>query len=105
VRDSQDDRSPRTSGVTKPPSDATGAGRGTSSGTTADGTRPQPGGWNRFSLQIPDLEAAVEPLRAAGVRLRTDLVVGIGGNQVLVEDPSGNPVELFQPTRPEARAS
>jgi catechol 2,3-dioxygenase-like lactoylglutathione lyase family enzyme len=69
-----------------------------------DGTRPAPGGWNRFSLEVADLAATIEPLRAAGVRFRTDVVVGVGGNQVLVEDPSGNPVELFEPTRPEARS-
>jgi catechol 2,3-dioxygenase-like lactoylglutathione lyase family enzyme len=79
-------------------------GQGGGGQVLADGTRPAPGGWNRFSLEVPDLEAAAETLRAAGVRFRTDVVVGIGGNQVLVEDPSGNPVELFQPTRPEARA-
>lgn len=65
----------------------------------ADGTRPSPGGWNRFSLEVADLDAAVVPLREAGVRFRTDVVIGVGGNQVLIEDPSGNPVELFQPTR------
>jgi catechol 2,3-dioxygenase-like lactoylglutathione lyase family enzyme len=81
------------------------SGQGGGGQILADGTRPAPGGWNRFSLEVPDVEAAAEALRAAGVRLRTDVVVGIGGKQVLVEDPSGNPVELFQPTRPEARAS
>jgi catechol 2,3-dioxygenase-like lactoylglutathione lyase family enzyme len=65
----------------------------------ADGTRPAPGGWNRFSLEVPDLAAAIEPLRAAGVRFRSDVIHGVGGDQVLLEDPSGNPVELFQPTR------
>ncbi len=68
-----------------------------------DGTRPAPGGWNRFSLEVADLAAALEPLRAAGVHFRSDVVVGIGGNQIVLDDPSGNPVELFQPTRPEAR--
>jgi catechol 2,3-dioxygenase-like lactoylglutathione lyase family enzyme len=80
-------------------------GQGGGGQILADGTRPAPGGWNRFALEVPDVEAAAEALRAAGVRFRTDVVVGIGGNQVLVEDPSGNPVELFQPTRPEARSS
>jgi catechol 2,3-dioxygenase-like lactoylglutathione lyase family enzyme len=61
-----------------------------------DGRRPEPGGWNRFSLDVPDLAAAVERLRAAGVPLRSDVVHGIGGDQVLLEDPSGNPVELFE---------
>lgn len=68
-----------------------------------DGSVPRPGGWNRFTLEVEDLEAVVERLRSAGVRLRSDVVVGVGGHQVLVEDPSGNPVELFQPTIAEAR--
>ena len=76
------------------------SGQGGGGQVLPDGTRPAPGGWNRFSLEVADLETAVAPLRAAGVRFRTDVVVGIGGNQVLIEDPSGNPVELFQPTRP-----
>jgi catechol 2,3-dioxygenase-like lactoylglutathione lyase family enzyme len=68
-----------------------------------DGTVPEPGGWNRFSLEVSDLEATVERLRKAGVRFRNDIVAGVGGKQILVEDPSGNPVELFEPTRDEAR--
>lgn len=68
-----------------------------------DGTVPEPGGWNRFSLEVPDIEATVERLRTAGVRFRNDIVTGVGGKQILVEDPSGNPVELFEPTRDEAR--
>jgi catechol 2,3-dioxygenase-like lactoylglutathione lyase family enzyme len=68
-----------------------------------DGTVPEPGGWNRFMLEVDDLEQTVEALRAAGAHFRNDIVVGRGGNQILVEDPSGNPVELFQPTREEAR--
>jgi catechol 2,3-dioxygenase-like lactoylglutathione lyase family enzyme len=64
----------------------------------ADGQRQVPGGWNRIHLQVPDLEAEVERLRAAGVPFRTnDIVSGPGGAQVIVDDPSGNPVELFQP--------
>jgi catechol 2,3-dioxygenase-like lactoylglutathione lyase family enzyme len=69
----------------------------------ADGRTPQPGGWNRFTLQVDDLEAEISRLRAAGVTLRSELIEGIGGRQVLVADPSGNLVELFQPTRDEAR--
>jgi catechol 2,3-dioxygenase-like lactoylglutathione lyase family enzyme len=68
-----------------------------------DGTAPQPGGWNRFMLEVDDLEGTVEALRAAGAHFRNEIVVGVGGNQILLEDPSGNPIELFQPTRPEAR--
>jgi catechol 2,3-dioxygenase-like lactoylglutathione lyase family enzyme len=68
-----------------------------------DGTVPEPGGWNRFSLEVSDLEATVERLRQAGARFRNEIVSGVGGKQILVEDPSGNPVELFEPTRDEAR--
>jgi len=68
-----------------------------------DGTPQRPGGWNRFMIEVPDLAAAVEALRAAGVRFRNEIVTGVGGKQVMIEDPSGNPVELFEPTRPEAR--
>jgi tRNA-Thr(GGU) m(6)t(6)A37 methyltransferase TsaA len=68
-----------------------------------DGTLPKPGGWNRFSIEMEDLESAVAGLRAAGTRFRNDIVNGVGGKQVLIEDPSGNPVELFEPTRAEAR--
>src|SRR5215475_1162131 len=68
-----------------------------------DGTLPSPGGWNRFSLQVDDIEAVADRLRAAGTRFRNDIIDGVGGRQVLIEDPSGNPVELFQPTIDEAR--
>jgi catechol 2,3-dioxygenase-like lactoylglutathione lyase family enzyme len=68
-----------------------------------DGAVPEPGGWNRFSLEVSDIEATVERLREAGARFRNDIVTGIGGKQILVDDPSGNPVELFEPTRDEAR--
>ncbi|GAA4856414.1 VOC family protein [Pseudonocardia benzenivorans] len=70
-----------------------------------DGRVPAPGGWNRFTLEVEDLDAAVASLRSAGVGFRNDVVSGVGGRQVLVDDPSGNPVELFEPTRPEARLS
>jgi catechol 2,3-dioxygenase-like lactoylglutathione lyase family enzyme len=63
----------------------------------ADGRRPEPGGWNRISLHVLDLAAEVERLRAAGARFRNEIVHGVGGDQILVEDPSGNPVELFEP--------
>jgi catechol 2,3-dioxygenase-like lactoylglutathione lyase family enzyme len=68
-----------------------------------DGRRPEPGGWNRFALEVTDLAATVTRLRGNGARFRNDIVTGVGGRQILVEDPSGNPVELFEPTRPEAR--
>lgn len=70
-----------------------------------DGTLPAPGGWNRFSLEVDDLDGLAERLRGNGVRFRNRIVDGVGGRQVLIEDPSGNPVELFQPTRAEARLS
>ena len=70
-----------------------------------DGTRPEPGGWNRFSIEFSDLAAAVAQLRLDGVRFRNDLVTGVGGTQIIAEDPSGNPVELFEPAIPEARLS
>ena len=68
-----------------------------------DGTVPTPGGWNRFSLEVDDLDAIVAVLRGAGAHFRNEIVEGVGGRQVLVDDPSGNPVELFQPTIDEAR--
>ena len=68
-----------------------------------DGTKPEPGGWNRFAIEVSDLEALVETLRTAGVHFRNEIVTGVGGKQILAEDPSGNLVELFQPTLPEAR--
>ena len=70
-----------------------------------DGRVPEPGGWNRFSIEVTDLAATVEELRRAGARFRNEIVTGVGGRQILLEDPSGNPVELFEPTRPEARLS
>jgi len=71
----------------------------------ADGTLPAPGGWNRFALEVDGIEQLVATLRHAGVRFRGDIVNGVGGKQVIAEDPSGNPVELFEPTRDEARLS
>lgn len=61
-----------------------------------DGAEPRPGGWNRFQLEVDDLEAEVRRLRQAGARFRNDIVTGVGGKQVLLEDPAGNPVELFE---------
>ena len=62
----------------------------------ADGSVPKPGGWNRFVVEVPDIAAAMEALRPTGARFRSDPVSGPGGTQVVVEDPSGNPIELFQ---------
>jgi catechol 2,3-dioxygenase-like lactoylglutathione lyase family enzyme len=68
-----------------------------------DGTLPRPGGWNRISLQVADLDADVRRLEQAGVPFRNEPVTGVGGRQVIVDDPSGNAVELFEPILPEAR--
>jgi catechol 2,3-dioxygenase-like lactoylglutathione lyase family enzyme len=68
-----------------------------------DGTQQHPGGWNRFTVEVQDIAALVEKLRKAGVRFRNEIVTGVGGKQILVEDPSGNPIELFEPILPEAR--
>jgi catechol 2,3-dioxygenase-like lactoylglutathione lyase family enzyme len=62
-----------------------------------DGRRPEPGGWNRIHLIVDDIAAEVERLRAAGLSFRNDIVTGPGGRQILIDDPSGNPIELFQP--------
>jgi catechol 2,3-dioxygenase-like lactoylglutathione lyase family enzyme len=62
-----------------------------------DGQMPAPGGWNRIQIEVEDLAATVEQLQRAGCRFRNEIVVGRGGKQVLAEDPSGNPVELFEP--------
>ena len=64
-----------------------------------DGRKPEPGGWNRIQLEVQDLARVVETLRQAGARFRNDVVTGFGGKQILLEDPSGNPVELFEPPR------
>jgi catechol 2,3-dioxygenase-like lactoylglutathione lyase family enzyme len=79
------------------------SGEGGGGQAMPDGTVPAPGGWNRFTLEVDDLERMVEALRAAGATFRNEIVTGVGGNQILLEDPSGNPIELFQPTREEAR--
>jgi catechol 2,3-dioxygenase-like lactoylglutathione lyase family enzyme len=68
-----------------------------------DGTLPSPGGWNRFSLEVDDLDRLVERLRGQDVHFRNDIITGVGGKQILVDDPSGNPIELFEPIIPEAR--
>ena len=65
-------------------------------GAGVAGGTPQPGGWNRFQLEVDDLAATTERLRSRGVSFRGDIVQGRGGSQVLAEDPSGNPIELFE---------
>jgi catechol 2,3-dioxygenase-like lactoylglutathione lyase family enzyme len=86
--------------VLSAPSGAGGGGQ-----TLSDGTVPEPGGWNRFQLEISDLAATVKALRQAGAHFRNDIVTGVGGDQILLDDPSGNPIELFEPTRREASLS
>src|SRR5215472_4944290 len=84
--------------VLSAPNPAAGGGQ-----AMPDGRRQEPGGWNRFAVEVSDIAATVNTLRKAGVRFRNDIVTGVGGKQILVEDPSGNPVELFEPLVPEAR--
>ena len=72
-------------------------GSGGASQPMPDGRVPEPGGWARFQLTVDDIESLVERLRSSGASFRNDIVNGIGGKQVLVEDPSGNAIELFQP--------
>lgn len=86
--------------VLSAPSGAGGGGQ-----AMPDGSKPQPGGWNRFMLEVPELAAVVDALRTAGTDFRNEIVTGVGGRQILLNDPSGNPVELFEPTLPEASLS
>ena len=65
--------------------------------TLPDGRTPEPGGWNRIHLIVEDLAAEIERLRTAGLTFRSDIITGPGGSQIVLDDPSGNPVELFQP--------
>jgi catechol 2,3-dioxygenase-like lactoylglutathione lyase family enzyme len=69
----------------------------------ADGTLPTPGGWNRFAIEVGDVAQLYTKLVDAGVHARSEVIDGVGGRQVIIDDPSGNPVELFQPTIAEAR--
>jgi catechol 2,3-dioxygenase-like lactoylglutathione lyase family enzyme len=70
-------------------------------GQTLKGGAPAPGGWNRIQLEVEDLEATVRRLKSSGCRFRDEIVVGNGGKQILLDDPSGNPIELFEPHRGE----
>jgi len=65
--------------------------------TLTDGRQPQPGGWNRFVIEVENLENTVASMKQAGVVFRSEIVHGPGGHQILADDPSGNPIELFQP--------
>jgi catechol 2,3-dioxygenase-like lactoylglutathione lyase family enzyme len=84
--------------VLSAPNPAAGGGQ-----AMPDGTKQEPGGWNRFAIEVDDLSAMVEMLRKAHVRFRNEIVTGVGGKQIIVDDPSGNPVELFEPILREAR--
>ncbi|MBY3594984.1 VOC family protein [Rhizobium bangladeshense] len=64
-----------------------------------DGRKPEPGGWNRMQIEVEDLEAEVGKLRQAGARFRNEIVQGMGGKQILLEDPAGNPIELFEASK------
>jgi catechol 2,3-dioxygenase-like lactoylglutathione lyase family enzyme len=65
-----------------------------------DGRLPEPGGWNRFAIEVGNIEEVVMTLRKAGAHFRNDIITGVGGKQCIVEDPSGNPIEFFQPIIP-----
>jgi len=73
------------------------AGGGGAGQAMDDGRLPEPGGWNRFQYEVEDIAATVERMKAAGCRFRSEIIQGNGGKQVLVEDPSGNPIEIFEP--------
>ena len=75
------------------------SGTGGAAQAMPDGRKPEPGGWNRIQLQVSDLVAEVETLRKAGAYFRNDIVIGNGGKQILLDDPAGNPIELFEPHR------
>jgi catechol 2,3-dioxygenase-like lactoylglutathione lyase family enzyme len=75
----------------------TPTGPGGAAQPASDGSRPEPGGWNRIQLPVDDLDRTVAALRDAGARFRNEIVTGQGGRQILLEDPAGNPVELFEP--------
>ncbi len=75
----------------------TPSGTGGAAQPMPDGRKPEPGGWNRIQLQVSDLASEVEALRKAGAHFRNDIVIGIGGKQILLDDPAGNPIELFEP--------
>jgi catechol 2,3-dioxygenase-like lactoylglutathione lyase family enzyme len=84
--------------VLSAPNPAAGGGQ-----SMPDGTKQMPGGWNRFSIEVANLSAVVETLQKAGVHFRNNIVSGVGGKQIIVDDRSGNPVELFEPVLKEAR--
>jgi catechol 2,3-dioxygenase-like lactoylglutathione lyase family enzyme len=73
------------------------SGPGGATQPTPDGRRPEPGGWNRIQIEVDDLEDEARAMRDAGARFRNEMVTGRGGKQILLDDPSGNPIELFEP--------
>jgi catechol 2,3-dioxygenase-like lactoylglutathione lyase family enzyme len=75
------------------------SGQGGGGQVLPDGRQPEPGGWSRFQIEVRDLAAEVERLRAAGATFRSDILIGVGGDQALLEDPSGNAIELFESKR------
>jgi catechol 2,3-dioxygenase-like lactoylglutathione lyase family enzyme len=77
----------------------TATGPGGAAQAMPDGRKPEPGGWNRIQLPVEDLAREVERLRTAGARFRNEIVAGFGGKQILLDDPAGNPIELFEPPR------
>lgn len=83
--------------VLSAPNPAAGGGQ-----SMPDGRVQEPGGWNRFAVEVDDLAATVDRLRKADIHFRNDIVTGVGGKQIIADDPSGNPVELFQPIVAEA---
>lgn len=74
-------------------------GAGGAGQTLPDDQAPAPGGWNRIQIEVDNLAAAVEKLRSSGANFRSEIIVGNGGSQIILDDPSGNPIELFQPPR------
>ncbi len=74
-------------------------GAGGAGQTMPDRSKPAPGGWNRIQLEVADLEGEVETLRKANAHFRNDIVIGNGGKQILLDDPAGNPIELFEPPK------
>ena len=75
----------------------TPGGGGGAGQAMSDGQMPAPGGWNRFQFEVEDIDATVERLKQSGAHFRSEVITGNGGKQVLVDDPSGNPIEIFQP--------
>lgn len=92
------DASPAFAAVMRGPLRLLLSGEKSSGGRTLpDGRKPVAGGWNRILVMVPDLAAEVERLRAGGLQFRSEIISGVGGSQVVLDDPAGNPIELFQP--------